>query len=225
MKKIGILIPTTNLTVEYEIQKLLRNNLIGDTIFYVNRIPYNTSYKKNKDQFLKEIAENGKTKLNELKYLQLDYHAFFCTSLAIVNKEKMGIHNPSEALIEAAKNLGIAKCMLITPYDNKIGDNVKKHLENNDIVILKCIHLNLLDTKEYFKYGIENLEQLIVAEYKNEYENIVISCTNLPTLHLMHLEDKLEANIISSNLSMFWKICHDNRIKTGKISNLFKKGV
>ena len=69
MTKIGLLIPVTNLTIEYEIQNLLRSNSINNVVFYINRIPYRTTYKENKEQFLKELAENSKLKLSELEYL------------------------------------------------------------------------------------------------------------------------------------------------------------
>lgn len=223
MKKIGLLIPSTNLTVEYEFQKLLQENIIRDVVLYVNRISYKTNYKKNKEQFLKELAENSKTKLEELEYLNLDYYAFFCTSSSVMNKEKVVANNPSNALIESAKMMNINQCLLITPYDEIIGKNIKKHLEKNNIMVIKEIHLNLLNTQEYFDYGVNNLEKLIIQEYKREYKNIVISCTNLPTLNLMKLEESLDTKIISSNLSMFWKICKDNNLKTEKISKLFEK--
>lgn len=223
MKKIGLLIPSTNLTIEYEFQNLIRDNIFQDVILYVNRIPYQTSYKEDKEQFLKELAENSELKLKELEYLKLDYYAFFCTSSSIMNKEKIIANNPSEALIESANVLNINQCLLITPYDEIIGGNVKKYLENNDINVIKEVHLNLLNTAEYFEYGINKLEKLVIDKYKPEYKNIIISCTNFPTINIVKLEESLNTQIISSNLSMFWKICNDNNLKTKIISKLFDK--
>ena len=75
------------------------------------------------------------------------------------------------------------------------------------------INLDLLHTADYFNYGINKLEKLIKENYLNEYENIVISCTNLPTIGVIeNLEYKLNTQIISSNSSLFAKIKRDNNI-------------
>lgn len=223
MKKIGLLIPTTNLTVEYELQQMINEKQFKNVIFYTNRIPYKTGYKENKQQFLKEIAENSKAKLEELEYLNLDYYAFFCTSSSVLNKEKVGIDNPSNSLIEVIKYMNINKCLLITPYDNTIGLKIRELLVDNNVEVKKEIHLNLLNTADYFDYGINKLKELIVSEYKHDYENIVISCTNLPTIHLVDLEKILNTTVISSNLSMFWKINKENNLSAKEISKIFKE--
>lgn len=86
-------------------------------------------------------------------------------------------------------------------------------LEENNIKVLKNINLNLLHTSDYFDYGINKLKKLIEENYLKEYENIIISCTNLPTLSVIEeLEDKLKVKIISSNSSLFAKIKRDNDI-------------
>jgi len=86
-------------------------------------------------------------------------------------------------------------------------------LEENNIKVLKNINLNLLHTSDYFDYGINKLKNLIEENYLKEYENIIISCTNLPTLSVIEeLEDKLKVKIISSNSSLFAKIKRDNDI-------------
>lgn len=35
-----------------------------------------------------------------------------------------------------------------------------------------------------FNYGVNKLEKLIEENYQNEYENIIISCTNLLTIRI-----------------------------------------
>jgi len=102
--------------------------------------------------------------------------------------------------------------LLITPYNEELGKKVENELIGNNIKVLKSINLNLLNTKDYFDFGVNKLKQFIIENYNNDYENIVVSCTNLPTIHFIdELEEKLNTTIISSNSSMFSKILRDNQ--------------
>ena len=213
MKKIGLLIPKTNLTVEYELQMLFSKGYfdIEKSVFYISKLEYKTNYKENKTKFLEDLATDINNKKKDLEYLDVDYNAFFCTTSALEN----GVEevNPTISLIEESKIRNVKKCLLITPYNDKLGKELAKMLEDNEIKVIKNINLDLLHTADYFNYGINKLEKLIKENYLNEYENIIISCTNLPTIGVIeNLEYKLNTQIISSNSSLFAKIKRDNNI-------------
>lgn len=204
MKKIGILVPSTNLTVEYEIQNLFNQNIFNasEKTIYISKLSYKTSYKKDKIKFLNEISADEKNKMKELEYLGIKDILSFCTSASIINNKM--INNPADAIIMNAKNRKINKCLLITPYNDEIGAKVVDFLEENNIKVESYINLNLVDTKEYFCYGLYNLEKLILEKYTKEYGDVIISCTNLPTIHFINrIEKKIKCNVISSNSSMF----------------------
>lgn len=213
MKKIGLLIPKTNLTVEYELQLLFSKGYfdIEKSVFYISKLDYKTNYKEDKSKFLEDLATDINNKKKDLKYLNVDYNAFFCTTSALEN----GVEeiNPTISLIEESKLRNVKKCLLITPYNDKLGKEIVKMLEDNEIKVIKNINLNLLHTTDYFNYGINKLEKSIKENYLSEYENIIISCTNLPTIGVIKsLEDRLNTQIISSNSSLFSKIKRDNNI-------------
>ena len=213
MKKIGLLIPKTNLTVEYELQLLFSKGYfdIEKSVFYISKLDYKTNYKEDKSKFLEDLATDINNKKKDLKYLNVDYNAFFCTTSALEN----GVEeiNPTISLIEESKLRNVKKCLLITPYNDKLGKEIVKMLEDNEIKVIKNINLNLLHTTDYFNYGINKLEKLRKENYLSEYENIIISCTNLPTIGVIKsLEDRLNTQIISSNSSLFSKIKRDNNI-------------
>lgn len=214
MRKIGLLIPKTNLTVEYELQYLFSKQIINhnDYAFYVTKLDYKTNYKDNKLQYLRELAQDSCKKIKDLQYLDVDYIAFFCTSSAIVSNEISIANNPAVSLVEEAKNRDISKCLLITPYNEELGQKVESELVKNNITVLKTINLNLLNTKCYFDFGINNLKEFIIENYQDSYESIIISCTNLPTIHFINeLESLLNTKIISSNSNMFNKIIRENQ--------------
>lgn len=209
MKKVGLLIPKTNLTVEYELQYLFNNNFFNtdEITFYISKLDYKTSYKENKEKFLNDLANDSNNKIADLEYLNVDYISFFCTSSAIINSDIVIDNNPFNALIEEAHKKGIKKCLLITPYDENIGKNIKNELEKNGIEVGKNININLISTSDYFEFGTTKLKKFIIENYKDEYENIIISCTNLPTISLIsELESRFKNNIISSNSCLFNKI-------------------
>lgn len=213
MKKIGLLIPKTNLTVEYELQMFFSKGYfkIEKSVFYISKLDYKTNYKEDKSKFLEELAIDINNKKKDLEYLNVDYNAFFCTTSALENE--VGEVNPIISLIEESKIRNVKKCLLITPYNNKLGKEISKMLEENGIKVIKNINLDLLHTADYFNYGVNKLEKLIEENYLNEYENIIISCTNLPTIGIIEeLEYKLNTQIISSNSSLFAKIKRDNNI-------------
>ena len=175
MKKIGLLIPKTNLTVEYELQMLFNKGYfdVEKSVFYISKLDYKTSYKENKTKFLEDIATDINNKKKDLEYLNVDYNVFFCTTSALENEVEEV--NPTISLIEESKLRNIKKCLLITPYNDKLGKKIAKILEDNEIKVIKNINLNLLHTADYFNYGINKLEKLIKENYLNEYENIIIS--------------------------------------------------
>lgn len=215
MKKIGILIPSTNLTVEYELQYLFNKNYFNsnDIVFYSSKLQYKTNYKEDKEKFLNDLALDSNKRKEELGYLGVDYVAFFCTSSALFNDNVKSINNPAKSLVISAKDKKIVECLLITPYDEKIGSEIKTMLEKNNIRVNKMINLNLLHTKEYFEFGMKKLENFIDNNYLREYGDVIISCTNIPTIHFIdRLEKKLNIKIISSNSSLFEHIKRDNEI-------------
>ena len=213
MRKIGLLIPKTNLTVEHELQYLFNKNILdcNDYIFYTAKLDYKTSSKENKEQYLKDLAEDSNNKIEDLKYLDVDYVGYFCTSSAIVSENLNISNNPAGALVEEAKLKNIKKCLLITPYNDELGSKVKKELEGNYINVNRIINLNLINTKDYFDFGKNKLEKFIINNYQSDDGDIIISCTNLPTLHFIsNVERKLNVKVISSNSSLFSKIIREN---------------
>ena len=114
------------------------------------------------------------------------------------------------SIIETAKKRNIKKCLLITPYNNNLGEKIKEELNNSNIKVTRMLNLNLINTGEYFEFGLNELRNYILKNYTNSDENIIISCTNLPTLSIINeLEKELKTNVISSNSSMFEQIIND----------------
>lgn len=114
-------------------------------------------------------------------------------------------------MIEEAELKNIKKCLLITPYNDELGTKVKKELENNLIYVNRMFNLDLINTKDYFDFGKNKLKEFIIEHYQSDDGDIIISCTNIPTLHFINeVEEKLNVKVISSNSSLFSKIIREN---------------
>ena len=212
MKKIGLLVPKTNLTVEYELQYLISKNYcnIRNGVYYIFKLDYKTNYKTDKIKYLEEIAEDSINKIKDMKYIGVDKAYFFCTSSAVINEKMVISKNPMNSLITSIKSNNINKCLLITPYNEELGEKIKNDLIESNITVTRVLNLNLLNTEEYFDFGINKLKDFILQNYKEKDCNIVLSCTNLPTILVIEeLEKKLGIKIISSNSSMFEQIIED----------------
>ena len=212
MIRIGLLIPKTNLTVEYELQKLISNGYfnIKSFVFYTFKLDYKINYKQNKIKYLEDIGKDSVNKIEDMKYVGIDKAYFFCTTSAVINSDIVVDNNPMNFLIEEAKNKKITKCLLITTYNEFLCKKIERELNESNIKVTRVINLNLLNTDEYFEFGIKKLKDFIIKNYKKSDENIIISCTNLPTISIIDdLKIKLKTNIISSNSCMFEKIKND----------------
>ncbi|MEN8908110.1 MAG: hypothetical protein ABF289_19325 [Clostridiales bacterium] len=221
IKRIGILIPYTNLVVENELHKACYN--INNLFIHTSRIYSKIRYSTNTNGFINSLNDNLKESIKLLKTIDIDALGYFCTIASANNTINLNNANipfitTSEALINSLKHLNLKNIILITPYTDELGKNICTILINNKINIITNKNLNLKSSKNFAKYGYNDLEKLLFNIYDKRCDGIVISCTNLPTFHLINkMEQILSVPIITSNQATLWNI-----IKTID-SNLLKK--
>lgn len=155
--------------------------------------------------FLENIYLDAIKKKNYLDKLGISISYFLCTSASCLHSiNMMNILTAAECVTMYAKMRNITKCLLITPYNQEIAENIIKHLNYNGIIVKRNLNLHLCDSAQYFEYGQEKLQKYIEENYEATDGDIIISCTNLPTIHFINtLENTLNAKIISSNSSIY----------------------
>lgn len=207
MNRIGFLVPSTNLTVEYEIQYLYFHKYfdIDKLSIYTEKLESSISYTENKLRFLENIYLDAFEKKKHLDKLGVSKSYFLCTSASCLHFNEMeNILSASECLTMYAKRRKIKKCLLITPYNQLIAENVIRIFEKSGINVKRNLNLDLCNSAHYFEFGKNKLSQYIEENYKTTDGDIIISCTNLPTIHFINtLEKKIKAKIISSNSSIY----------------------
>lgn len=213
MKRIGCLVPYTNYTVEQEIQYLFESGFLStkDICFHFARLMTKTRYSTNEYEYLSQLNKSTEDTLGQLNPLQLDACAFFCTSAGLLGKDFFDhVITAIDSLQSACKYVNMQKCMLITPYTQEIGKSIAEQIKKSGITILCSKHLNLRHSEDYVSYGYNELYDYILENYEKKYGDIVISCTNLPTFHLIEkLESDLDITVITSNQSILWFVLSD----------------
>lgn len=210
MKRIGCLVPYTNYTVEQEVQYLFESGFLStkDICFHFSRMMTKIRYSINENEYLSQLNNSTMATLERLKPLQLDVYAFFCTSAGLLDNSFSGhMITAIDSLLSACKSINMSKCMLITPYTQELGDNVVKRIMESGINVSFSEHLNLRYSEDYISYGYNELYNHILEIYERKYGDIIISCTNLPTFHLLEkIESDLGIAVITSNQSILWAV-------------------
>lgn len=231
MKRIGCLVPYTNYTVEQEVQYLFEKGVLStrDICFHFAKLMSTTRYSKNEYEYLSQINKSTEAVFEQLNPLHLDAYAFFCTSAGTLNSMfSSHVITAIDSLQKACQFVNMRKCMLITPYTQEIGNYVAEKIMKSGIEIQFSEHLNLRHSEDYIQYGYNELYTHILENYDKKYGDIVISCTNLPTFHLIEkIESDLGITVVTSNQSIIWAVLSrlnkDNEYATYGMGSLLRR--
>ena len=232
MKRLGILIPATNIVIEKEIYSIIISEkfLFDNVTAHFSRLEFNTRYSVNKRAYFTELYENIPCAIRRFKNLDIDTFGFFCTSASLYNLEKFSqqdevIINPIESLRLAISRLKTRNGLLISPYCSELTEQLKSKISPFQC-IKRSISLNLSNRIEFESFNTDGLEKLLNKEVDNSYDFIVVLCTNISTLHLI---EKVEARygipILTSNQSLFWQMINTinmNKNLSNRFGEIFK---
>ena len=214
IKRIALIIPHTDITLESDLQRGLPNNYI----IHTQRI------------FLKEVSEDAEKEMVDIelplsiKYLKgiTKYSAavFGCTSASAVygvegvrqirnllednfNCEAISAF---EAVVRQIKKKNPRKISLISPYTANVNDFMVKSLSDNDIEvsysnglgILKDIETSKITTNDILKFIDKNKEKI-----KSNSDLCLVSCTNFRATEVIdEIRKILGMDVVTSNHSI-----------------------
>lgn len=219
-KRIGLLIPSVNTTMEPEFYKMIPE---GVTI-HTSRMLLRDNLSFNS---LIEMEGEVERATKELATAGVDIVIFGCTSGSFIKgykynieisdkinkllgKEKTSI-TTSTAVIEALKLLKSKKIAVATPYPEEINQKEKLFLEEEGFVVTNIKGLGFSERKQVYPLTISPVSLIGLQEpyvaYKlaidantDDSDCIFISCTNLRTIEIIEkLEKDLGKPVISSN--------------------------
>ncbi|HSQ97702.1 MAG TPA: hypothetical protein VLL98_03200 [Rickettsiales bacterium] len=217
MIRVGLLVPASNLTIEYEFNKMLNFFKLNDVLcFHISRIDFNTRFSESKNQYFKELILNTKPAINNLKKI-CDYYAFCCTSAELFFRKNQSIFTediksifndknvvfPLESIKKQLKNYNNEKIGIFSPYDEFETKEILDFLNfEKKLNIVTNNSFNLKSGKEYFDFGNNELPNIVKSDSKN-IDIAIVLCTNFPSVRLMINKN---FKLISSNLSLFKNI-------------------
>ncbi len=212
MQRLGVIIPSSNTTVEYEFSRALHGSGVS---LHVARIPL-------KDVTIEglETMEKGNQAAAELlKDANVDLVAFACTSGSLFKgigydvliakriSEVAGCPavTTSGAVVEALKTLEIHKLGLATPYIKEVTDREIEFLQKSGFEIVSLQSLNIVENLKIGRLTPNDAAALAESADSSVADAVFISCTNFRTFEAIPLlESQLAKPVVSSNSTTLW---------------------
>ena len=202
LPRLGLIIPSSNTTMEPEFHKMLPNSFT----VHVARLKLREVTVKGLIEMERGIEEEA----SKLADANVDVIGFGCTSGSLLkglgyDKEiEKRIEKASMkpavatagALAKALNTLEIRNVAVVTPYIREINELERNFLEANGFNVIDLKGLGLRDNLKIGEVNSQTAYKLVLeVDYKSA-DGIFISCTNLRTIHVIEkLENKLKKQL------------------------------
>lgn len=231
MVRLGILIPSSNTTMEYEFNAMVPK----PSTVHTGRmhLVYNTI------ESLAAMEEEAPREASKLATAEVDVIGFGCTTGSLVkgfgyDKHLEGLIQKASgkatvvtagAVVKALKALGIEKVAIATPYTDDLNTLEERFLRDNCLTIIDLQGLRIRKNTDIGKLGPEVSYELAKKLDHKDADGVFISCTNFRTIeYIEKLEQELGKPVFSSNTATLWamlKLC-PNSIQIKGFGSLFK---
>ncbi|TQV79764.1 maleate cis-trans isomerase family protein [Denitrobaculum tricleocarpae] len=219
--KLGLIVLETDQTIEPELRDLL--GLEGVALYH-SRIP---SDREVTPETLARMEANLPAASRLLPAAAaLDVVGYGCTSgTTIIGEEKVAqavragleanggkraggtaVTNPLTAVKAALRALEAVRIGFITPYLPDVTDAMRRHLEQQGIVIMQMASFNQSEEEVVARITPASIRDAILSVGRGEdCDAVFVSCTNLRVLPVIaEAEAELGKAVISSNLALAW---------------------
>jgi len=209
--RLGLLIPSSNTTMEPEFYRMLPKEFT----VHAARLKLKSVTVKGLAEMERKIEEEA----SKLADTDVSVIGYGCTSgslfkglghdLEIEQRIEKASGKPAVAtagaVIKALKSLKIKKIAVATPYIDEINRLERQFLALNGFEIIDFKGLGLSSNLEIGRVNRKTLLKLVLSLNYKDADGIFISCTNLPTIDIIEeLEAKTEKPVISSNTATLW---------------------
>jgi maleate isomerase len=214
LKRIALIIPHTDTTLETDFQRFLPD----EYILHTQRIWLDEVGEDSEKRMIDEDLPKGLTYLKGIA--EYDGAVFGCTSASAVYgkeglirlekylNEEFNCKSISAfgAILEDLKKINLSSIGLITPYTESVNDFMVKSMAEFDVNITFKLGLGLSDDCEISKIRPEEIIGFIKKhseEIKRNCDALLISCTNFRAMEIREeIEKILGIKTITSNYSM-----------------------
>lgn len=209
--RLGLLIPSSNTTMEIEFREMLPP---GFSIHTARMKLREVTVKG-----LEEMEREAEYEALKLRDADVDVIGYGCTSGSLIKgpghdemlerriEEVTGkpAVATSGAVLRALRALGVRRVAVATPYIDEINEKEADFLEKNGFEVVDLKALKLKDNLEIGRVAPERLISLVESLDHGRADGIFISCTNFPTIRSIdYLERKFDKPVFSSNTATLW---------------------
>jgi maleate isomerase len=213
-KCLGIILLSTDLTLERDIHRIIQDNSITA---YINRVTYDNPMTV---ENLAALEANLKqAAIDLLPGAKLDAIAFACTSGSIaigpdrvllrLEEGQPGVPSttPINAALDAFNIMEVSKIALLTPYNDKINQPIHAYIEENNVEIMSMSTFDMNSDIDVARIPLEAIVDAAKIADHNDAQAVFLSCTALRSIECIDaLEKSLGKPVLSSSQVMLWRL-------------------
>lgn len=211
MTRLGLIIPSSNTTMEREFHKMLSEGFSVHTA----RVRLKSATVEELAKMEEEVEEEAA----KLADADVEVIGYGCTSGSffrglghdklIEEKIRKSSGRPavstSGAVISALKFLNVRKVAVATPYIDEINKLEEKFLLDNGFQVVDLKGLGIVENLRIGRLSSQTLSRLVAGLKHEKAECIFISCTNFPTVdNIKKFEEDFKKPVFSSNTATIW---------------------
>lgn len=218
--RIGLLVPSSNTTMEAEFWKMAPEGVS----IHVARMRLTEHTIKSNIEMEKDSIKAAK----DLSTANVNVLVYGCTSGSFIGGPKweeeltqklqsetgLPVVTTSRAVVNALKTFNAKKIAVATPYPDEINQKEHEFLEALGFKILKMKGLGII---ENIKVGLQTPDvayKLAKEVFTKEVDAIFISCTNFRTIEIIDLlEEDLNKPVVTSSQASMWAALKELRVK------------
>jgi maleate isomerase len=212
MHRLGVIVPSSNTTVEHEFATALCGSNVS---LHTARIHLNDVTVEGLEAM--ELETEGAAEL--LKDADVDLAVFACTSgslfkglgydAVVAKKVSKAAGCPaittSGAVISALKKLKVRRISLATPYIAEVNMSEIDFLEKSGFEVVKSQVLGITENLKIGRLSPNDAAALALSADSSLADAVFVSCTNFGTFQsIPRLETQLKKPVISSNSATLW---------------------
>lgn len=211
MSRIGLLVPSSNTTVETEFHRALPAGVtLHVARLFLTQIATDS---------IRDIVGDLETQSRNLASADVDVIVLgaaapsFLKGLGYDREMIKRIEGAtgkratttSTALVEALKHLGVSRIVLGAAYDDKVNAIASSFLEANGIEVLAAHGLGYVDNLAVGRLDVSSAYELARKIDRPDAEAIVLACTNWKTMDAIErLERELGKPVVSTTQVSIW---------------------
>lgn len=208
--KIGIIVPSWNTVMEYEIQRMA-----GPTVsVHSMRIPHTADT----EEKLMGLSVQAPEAVKLLAHAKVNVIGYGCTASGFLHtpaqdkalaeriKSETGIPcaTSSRAICDGLRALGARRVSLASPYAPWLNERLRQYMTADGFEV---VAMQGLSTEAHSTITLERILALVDEVMRPETEAVFISCSNFRTLEIIDgIEQKHGRPVVTSNASMMWQM-------------------